>query len=190
MECIPHQKIFMDGEEADDVIASYIMKHSSNIILFSSDKDMWQLLNIHPNLKIYTGATIIVDKTMCLKHFDTEDFNMIPLHKMIRGDAGDNVKSVKNFPFKKSKIAYDECDGTFDDYLDKLIKHFGEEGEYTKKILDNLHLVRLNYFVTKLKYDLKYNAVSFRKADQDKWNKLCYSFEIPSLLNSPLLRIF
>ena len=197
MKCIPCEIIYAENEEADDVLASYIKNHpTDNISLYSTDKDMWQLLDKYPKLKIYLNAgsddnpdTQPNDKVI-EKHFGTTDTNKIHLHKAIRGDSGDNVKSVRNFQFKRASIAYDECDGTFEDYLRKMVEHFGEDHKYTKHILKFIPIIQLNWQVVELKPDVKYNIEVIEKANIEQWNKLCWNYETPSLLNSALLKIY
>ena len=124
MSCIPHLSVFSDGEEADDIIASFINQSGinnsiPNTILYSTDRDMWQLIGDFKLLKIFLdgdGNQPSFDKM--IKKFSTVDFNKIVLHKIIKGDDGDNIKGVKNFQFKKSIQAFLDCDGTIEDYLE------------------------------------------------------------------------
>jgi len=191
MKCIPHTHIYMEGEEADDVMASYICKHQNDkIILYSSDKDMWQLLGKYKSLQINLGYDQTVNIDLMIKHFQTTDYNKIALHKMIKGDNGDNVKSILNYPFKKTIQAYDKCNGTFESYLYYLSEIYGENHPAFIKLIDNIPLLILNYHLVDLKLNLKYTSEIIDNTDMNLWNKLCFTFETPSLLNSPLLRIF
>lgn len=190
-DCIYCTKIWREGEEADDVIASYIANHPKDkIVVYSSDKDLWQLLPLFPNLKIKLADGTNPTPELIEKHFCENAPDKILLHKMIRGDSGDNVKSVYSYPFKKTIQAYYDCDGTFESYLKCLINIFGEDSKYVKHIMEYINVVRLNYHVVKLRTDLKYEVVQIEEHDAEKWNKLCYVYETPSLLNTALIKLF
>lgn len=190
LECLKCNFIWCEDEEADDVIASYIHQHKKyNIFVSSTDKDLWQLLPHFPNLKIILGDGSEPDKEKCLKHFDTTDFKKIALHKIIRGDSGDNVKSINRFQFKKNLDVFNNCDGTTEDFMRKLIEKDGEHGKDTERFMKYLKVAILNDQVVRLKTDLKLEHRSIKKANIDNWNKLCVTFETPSLFSSPLLKI-
>jgi 5'-3' exonuclease len=191
LDCIPSEVVNMEGEEADDVIASYIVKHSKeNLIVYSTDKDIWQLLVTYPNLKIIIGDNSEPTKESCIKHFDTDDWSKIALHKIIRGDSGDNVKSINRFQFKKNLSAYLNCDGTVEDFIAKVIELNGWEHKDTQKLMDYIMVIKLNYELVQLKKDLDYDINEIKTSDKDKWNELCAIYETPSLFNSPLLNIY
>lgn len=189
--CIPCERIWNDGEEADDVLASYIYKNpNSPILLYTTDKDMWQLIPKFPQLKIILSDGSSPTPELCQKNFDTEDFNKVVLHKIIKGDSGDNVKSLNRFQFKKNLDVFEACDGTPEDFLSKLIEKQGEDGKDVQHFLKYLQVARLNYLVVNLRTDLEFESESVDQADKEKWRKLCFAFETPSLLNSPLLDIY
>jgi 5'-3' exonuclease len=194
MSCVPHRNIFKEGEEADDVLASFIRENSHrNIILYSSDRDMWQLLDKYPNLKIYLGGDgEHPTEEMLLKKFDTKKFKKVVLHKLIRGDSGDNVKGVKNYQFKRTLKAFKKCDGTLESYFYKLVKIYGIDCPSVKKLIQphNLKLLKLNKKLVKLKTDIDYEEIVYKKGDIDKWQYLCHMFETPSLLRMKLMDIY
>lgn len=190
-DCMSCTKIWRTGEEADDVIASYISNHPKDrIIVYSSDKDLWQLIPKFPNMKIRLGDGTNPTPELITKHFEENSPHKILLHKMIRGDSGDNVKSVYSYPFKKTVQAYLDCNGSFEDYFLKLRTMFGDEHKYVQHLMNYLGVIRLNYHVVKLRTDLKYEVTQIEEANLEKWNKLCYMYETPSLLNSPMIKLF
>ena len=83
LSCIPHTRIYCEGEEADDVMAAYVYDNwDKNIIMYSTDRDMWQLLNQFPKLKIFLGGEgEEPTEEMLLKKFQTTVFSKIVLHK-------------------------------------------------------------------------------------------------------------
>jgi len=191
MECLPATFIKAENEEADDVIASYIAQNPNKIIhLYSTDKDMWQLLKKFPNLSIFLSGDEQPNAGMCVKHFKTSDFSHIPLHKTICGDPGDNVKSLFRYPFSKTVEVFWECDGTPENYLKLLVEKYGKDHNYTQHFLKFLNIAILNWQLVQLRYDLKLENTCTLTSDREKWAKLCKAYETPSILYSPLLKIF
>lgn len=190
IKCLPSIIIYAKHQEADDVIASFLERNKNKMVhLYSSDKDLWQLIPRYKKLKIFVSEDKQPTTEDCLKHFNTPDYGKILLHKIIRGDSGDNVKSVRNFQFKRTIEAFDKCNGKIEDYLKWMINLFGEDHKYVKKLFDNAHLLRVNYLVVKLRKNIKYETIINTKCNREAWQKLCTMHEIPSLFNSPLLRI-
>lgn len=192
INCIPHTKFFLDGEEADDVIASYVMKHpTEDIFIYSSDRDLWPLH--HRNIRvIFDSDGNTPTQEACLKRFETPDFRKIYLHKIIRGDSGDNVKGVKGYQFKKSIKAFDNCDGTLEDYFIKLYEMFGKNNPFLSKLFlpHNIRLMVLNQKVVRLKWNIDYEIQKITEPNTDEWKNLCMIFETPSLLNLKLMELF
>ena len=193
IDCIPHTKIYMEREEADDVIASFISKNKNNfdyIDLYSTDKDLWQLIDKCKNLNITLGDGEEVDSDRVSDKFDGGSFKHIHLHKIIRGDSSDNVKSVYRFQFKKTVKSFLRCDGTVDDYLKCIKEDFGSDSKEYLKLLDNVGLMAVNYLITELKHDLKYEVEIIPNSNRFLWHKLCLSFQTPSIRNAPIIDSF
>lgn len=194
LSCIPHTKIWYDGEEADDVIASFISNNKSEKnILYSSDRDMWPLIDTYSNLSIiFDSEGNCPTKEYMMKKFNTTDYGKVALHKIIRGDAGDNVKSVKNYQFKRSIEAWDECGSSIESYLYNLTKIFGKNCTFIKQLLQphNIRLMELNRKLVTLRTDIDYEKEIIKRPDSEKWKHLCYTFETPSLLRVKLMEIF
>lgn len=194
MSCIPHTRIWYEGEEADDVLASYIYDNElKRIFMYSTDRDMWQLIDRFPNLKIFFDHEGGAPGTEYLmKKFDTDDFNKVALHKIIRGDSGDNVKSVRNYQFKRSIEAWNACGSTIESYLYQVVKIYGKDSKFIKQLLlpHNIRLMKLNRKLVQLRLDIDYEREIIRKPDVEKWKHLCHCFETPSLLRARLMEIF
>jgi 5'-3' exonuclease len=191
MECIPSTTIKAEGEEADDVIASFVAQNPNKTIhLYSTDKDMWQLLKKFSNLSIFLTGDEQPSSESCLKHFKTSDFSRIPLHKTICGDSGDNVKSLFRYPFSKTLDVFLECDGTPENYLKLLIEKYGEDHKYSQHFLSFLGVAILNWQVVQLRYDLTLEAARVKEPLRERWGELCRRYETPSLTFSPLVKIF
>jgi len=191
VDCIPHIKIWANGEEADDVIASFLNNHKNNkSILFSNDYDLCQLLSTYKKLKIYRSDDEENLKDSILKKFEGGSFNKIVLHKVIRGDSGDNVKSIFRYRFKETIQSYLRCDGSIEDYIKCVYEDFGKDSKHFNQLIENINLIKLNYKIVKLNEKIKYEKQIFDKINIKKWRRLCEVFQIPSLLNTPLIKLF
>jgi hypothetical protein len=86
-EYSPYKVIDVDGAEADDVIASLVLKYSPHgkIMILSSDKDFAQLQK-YPNVEQFSPI---------LKRYIKEPLPSVQLKQMIiRGDKGDGVPNI------------------------------------------------------------------------------------------------
>jgi hypothetical protein len=86
-EYSPYKVIDVDGAEADDVIASLVLKYSPHgkIMILSSDKDFAQLQK-YPNVEQFSPI---------LKRYVKEPLPHVQLKQMIiRGDKGDGVPNI------------------------------------------------------------------------------------------------
>ena len=86
-EYSPYKVIDVDGAEADDVIASLVLKYSPHgkIMILSSDKDFAQLQK-YPNVEQFSPI---------LKKYIKEPLPSVQLKQMIiRGDKGDGVPNI------------------------------------------------------------------------------------------------
>jgi len=83
----PYKVISVDTCEADDIIATLVMKHSATekVMILSSDKDFAQLQR-YPNVEQYSPI---------LKKYIKEPLPMMQLKQMIiRGDKGDGIPNI------------------------------------------------------------------------------------------------
>jgi hypothetical protein len=195
VSCVKHTLIYEENSEADDVIASYISNHQTDVIfLVSTDKDLWQLKPKHPNLHIMLGSTEeLTDEEIVKEKFDGGGYDHILLHKVIRGEpgsSGDNIKSVYRYPFASTQQSFLRCDGSIEDFLRCVGEDFGTDSKPFNKLLENAYLIRLNYWVARLNPNLTYVEKKFPTHDVPKWNELCEFFQTPSLVNSGMFNIF
>ena len=87
IEYSPYKVVDVDGAEADDVIASLVMKYSPHqkVMILSSDKDFAQLQKF-PNVEQFSPI---------LKKYVKEPMPALQLKQMIiRGDKGDGVPNI------------------------------------------------------------------------------------------------
>lgn len=153
---VPVIQFMFDSTEADDIIA-YLAQckqlENAEKIIFSSDKDFFQLLDsktvqYRPVQKEVLNQKAIIDK------FDIHPSNFAMARAMV-GDKSDNIDGMpgmglktvaKRFPFlRKSKSAT----------LNDIISHSAEmlkESKVTayQKVLDNQDLLKRNYDMMQL----------------------------------------
>lgn len=81
--------------EADDVIATLVQKNpTKNILVITTDKDIWQILS-HHNCNIYNPVgNEIITREHLEKKFKLDDFKQIALHKALWGDSSDKIPNL------------------------------------------------------------------------------------------------
>jgi DNA polymerase-1 len=87
------QQVKIKNYEADDVIATYVMQNNDPVLIVSSDKDFYQLLE--PGIMMYDP---IKDETMTYESFCALTGLVSPMQwvdcKALMGDSGDNIFGV------------------------------------------------------------------------------------------------
>lgn len=102
------QTCSIDDYEADDVIASIVKLSASDYdqtFIFTSDQDIFQLIDDSKNIKVVTPSVIVdadyVERNLCVKP------SQIRLLKALRGDVSDNIQGIygigRNRAFKLIK---------------------------------------------------------------------------------------
>lgn len=129
----------VDQNEADDLIAQYThIAKDENMIIFSGDKDLTQLIG--ENVMLFSPVSKTYSKKGDLIHFKNIDIphNNVYLYKVLIGDISDNIYGITNFGEKKLKTFFpnfDKRDYTLQEVLDEAKVLF----EKTKsKTLSNL----------------------------------------------------
>jgi 5'-3' exonuclease len=89
------RQIEVNDIEADDLIASYCLKHHKNeeIHIFTNDRDFAQLLDLNITI-IFANMEQPVTKFNYLMHFKHHYTNAINM-KIITGDTSDNIKGIE-----------------------------------------------------------------------------------------------
>ena len=113
----------VNQNEADDLIANYVqVAKDENIIIFSGDKDLTQLIG--ENVMLYSPVSKTYSKKGDLIHFKNIDIphNNVYLYKVLIGDTSDNIYGITNFGEKKLKTFFpnfDKRDYTLQEVLDE-----------------------------------------------------------------------
>lgn len=116
-ECVVEQN------EADDLIAHYThIAKDENMIIFSGDKDLTQLIT--DNVTLYSPVAKTYSKKGDLIHFKNIDIphNNVYIYKVLIGDTSDNIYGITNFGEKKLKTFFpnfDKRDYTLQEVLDE-----------------------------------------------------------------------
>lgn len=129
----------VEQNEADDLIAHYThIAKDENMIIFSGDKDLTQLIT--DNVTLYSPVSKTYSKKGDLIHFKNIDIphNNVYVYKVLIGDTSDNIYGITNFGEKKLKTFFpnfDKRDYTLEEVLNEA-KILFEQNK--SKILSNL----------------------------------------------------
>jgi 5'-3' exonuclease len=139
------RQIEVDEIEADDIIAYYckMKKPEENVLIFTNDRDYFQLLD-YVNVSIYIdNKAVVVDKDIFFMHFDYHYSNSLTI-KILCGDVSDNINGIeglqettliKYFPqIKERHVPVKEI------YAEsiKLKKQREDEKKKPLKVIDNI----------------------------------------------------
>jgi 5'-3' exonuclease len=148
------------GEEADDVIATITSKYRKPTFVFSSDKDLWQLLNNPRVQQISLRKSEKVTDADLLKKFDLtrKRAHMVSLYKAVMGDVSDNIPKVPRIPTKAfheamGKISYVEGAGDPVSMVIEAAETLDKPRAHTL-LVEHEQLVRRNLDIITLKKDL------------------------------------
>lgn len=142
-------------EEADDVISSYVAQNfDQKFVIFSTDKDLWQLLD-HDNVSIFDPfKRIYITREHVKAEFDLSEPSKIKLHKMLWGDTSDNIPNL--MPRMKAPLLplVEACDGTLED-LTRLISTASLSKRCMELLEENGNLFDRNLQLTSLSFRAK-----------------------------------
>jgi len=173
--------------EADDIIASYARygeENNINTIVYSSDKDLFQLLTGTTKI-IDPMKNIEIDETRVLEKFGVTPDKITDVQALI-GDAADNIPGVKGIGPKTASKLINEF-GSFENLIAK-------KEEITNIRLKNLiheheDLAKISYQLVILKDDLELPIeIKDIKAfdDSSKLNDFFKKYEFKTLIRSEL----
>ena len=148
---LPISQLYISDCEADDVIG-YLCKYTyrdKRKLIFSSDKDFYQLLDKKTIIYSPTWKKIVTSKEVKEK-FEISPENFC-LAKSICGDSSDNINGVRGAGFKVLSKRFPELSHkdsvTIDDILDRCSEELsdGKKIKLYKNILDSDSLIRRNW---------------------------------------------
>lgn len=160
------------GEEADDVIATITKKYRKPTLVFSSDKDLWQLLSNSRVTQISLRKSEKVTDADLLKKFDTtrKRAHMIALYKAVMGDVSDNIPKVPRIPtkaFHEAMRNVNYTEGTGDPVSLVIEAAAGLEKPKAHQLLvEHEQLVRRNLEIITLKKELELEETHYPGSKQ------------------------
>lgn len=177
-----------EGFEADDLIGSFCKLMNTNNIqvdVFSSDKDMLQLVNDLTNVNLFKVG-VSETQQYNINNFGQLFYGLKPCqivdYKAIVGDGSDNFPGVKGIGPKTAcnlLVKY----GTFDNIYNNLTslnpgqqaKFF--EGKTSGKLCYEIATIKRDLFINKQTNDFAKKTLDF-----NKFTQLVNEYKIPSLL--------
>lgn len=174
---IPH--LSKSGYEADDVIAtlSRQFEDTHDIVIISTDKDLYQLINDHVRLYDHSKNTYIDEKAV------KEKFGIPPKKILdllaLSGDSSDNVpgipkvgpktaaKLIEEFGDLESILAH--ADEVSSDTIRNNLKQYAKQGRLSKK------LIKLDYDVP---IALELNSLKTPDIFTENLKKFCMHYEM------------
>ncbi|MGL9732944.1 MAG: DNA polymerase I [Wolbachia sp.] len=176
----------IEGYEADDIIATLVAKHANHedfkVIVVSSDKDLFQLLN-HNILMFDPIKNIYIDEKQVIGKFGVNSNRLLDLFSLI-GDTSDNIPGVPGIGPKTAVKLLDEF-GSLDNILENinsieqtrvrniLVKH-KEKALISSKLLLLCEKIDLQHDVAKYK---------IHPPDMEKLLFFLKKYEFNSLIN-------
>ena len=146
--------------EADDTIATLVTLLSGDpdsipIVIVSSDKDLWQL--IQPGVLVYRTTTgKFVTDAMIQEEFGVLFPDQIPLCKAMWGDASDNIPNVMPRMQKQLLPLIKTTDGSLSEFWANFHMDLGVHltDKCRKMLEENKADIERNYKLVKLKKEL------------------------------------
>lgn len=139
------RQIEVDEIEADDIIAYYckMKKPEENIVIFTNDRDYFQLLD-YTNVSIYIdNKSTVVDKDIFFMYFNYHYSNSLTI-KILCGDISDNINGIEGLQettlikyFPQIKERYVSVKEIYIDSI-KIKKQREEEKKKPLKVIDNI----------------------------------------------------
>lgn len=139
--------------EADDTIASFVRQcrkiyEGRDVIIASSDKDLWQL--VQPGVRVWQlTKDRFVTPEMILEEFGVHQASQIPMVKALWGDSGDNVPNACPRMQKVLMPGVSDTPGDPDSFFG-WFNNFSLKKEHAEKLSKAEAQVRLNYELVKL----------------------------------------
>lgn len=166
-----------NDSEADDIIAMYAEGNPGSII-FTSDKDMWQLTQFGSRItnKIDKGTFVFGDTP---KDFIDIPIASLAFYRAVMGDSSDQIPKIKGIKTKDIK-AMCSLGITSPTDLVNTDEEWQSRFPSSKVLLDNLEQLNINYELCKLPPDRDIFIETY-SADRDEAISLISQLEIFSM---------
>lgn len=190
LKCLKTVQVEAFGEEADDVIATIIPNTEGLVYIYSSDKDLMQLVEdgkvvlIRPKV----GATPerVYDEEAVVKEFGVKPADLA-CFLAFRGDSCDNVPGVPRLPSKviASLVKeYHDPIGVYQNLSAEKLTEFQSKSlqSFEKQII-------LNYDLVKLRTDLDC-LYALGSSNTEGFQKILEKYEIKAISASSYVTLF
>ncbi|WAM04353.1 5'-3' exonuclease [Mycoplasmopsis cynos] len=143
-----------EGDEADDIIGTYCDKLPGEKFIFSSDRDLLQLVNKDTNYIIKKGSDISLITNDNFYNIFQIYPNQITSFKGLKGDSSDNLPGVKGIGEKTAiKLLNDYLN--FENIYQNLDNQtLDVSNSIIKKLQDGKRLGYLSYELSKINLDV------------------------------------
>ena len=161
-----------DEIEADDIIGILSKQFAVETAVFSSDHDLFQLIDDKNNTKVYCmkkgmSDIFVLDEKALFEEYGLKPYQIID-YKGLAGDKSDNIKGVSGIGDKtaiKLLEEYDTCEGIYD-HIDEL------KGKLKEKLLNDKESCfaskKLATIVTDKKLDISLDELKLDINDRTK----------------------
>lgn len=166
--------LYAQGYEADDVIAIQ-SRHNPSSIIFSADKDMWQLTQYNAKItqKIQNGAFVFSNLP---KEFENIPPQNLALYRAIMGDTSDMIPKLPRVLTKEVQ----EIAKQFSNPTDLLLSDNFNTAKSFQIIQDNREQLLINYELCKLPPDRDIVITKY-EAPKEQSLKLVEELELYSM---------
>lgn len=162
MQNLPICQIYVEDLEADDIIGFLCCNKFKNqkIIIGSSDRDFYQLLNenvIQYNWKKFIGSADVL-KELHVSHLN------VAVTKSLVGDSSDNIPGIKGIGFKTAAKLFPqlatENEVTINDIINEAKSQVSNRKKIFQQICENTDVIKRNW---RLMY-LDMAAIGYKQA--------------------------
>ncbi|MEE2770382.1 MAG: DNA polymerase I [Pseudomonadota bacterium] len=126
----------LEGQEADDVIATLAKKTDHTVFIASADKDLMQLVNDRVNL-IHPMTDALIDSEAVFDKFGVTPAQMLDYLSLV-GDASDHIPGVPKVG-PKTASKWLNTYGTVKNIIAHMDEITGKVGENLRGAIDQLH---------------------------------------------------
>ncbi len=175
-----------DEIEADDIIGILANKYEGDISIFSSDHDLFQLINDSKHTKVYCmkkgmSDIGILDEDTLYNEYSLKPYQIIDF-KGLAGDKSDNIKGVEGVGEKtatKLLNEYDTCEGIYE-HIDEI------KGKLKEKLINDKESCfiskKLATILTDYELDIPLEDLKLNINEETK-NAFFNKYEMRSLIN-------
>jgi 5'-3' exonuclease len=190
LKCLKITQVEAMGEEADDVISTISQNYDGIVYIYSSDKDLLQLVRDGKIIMIRpkVGATPerIYDEEAVKKEFLVAPSDLA-CYLSFRGDTCDNVPGVQRVPSKviaHLSNAYHTPAQVYDNLKQEKLTDFQR-----KSIEASVTQIAVNFELVKLRTDLDC-LYTFGSSNKEEFAKVLLKYEIKAILASSYVDLF